>query len=216
MGHRHICATRPRPNVCAQREKKWWRLDSSWSQNDLRATNMERCVLSLVGPSPVLSCTASSTVLLLKAASVPLLLRLALLCCSSVLTFSLAAVPFVCGRSVLFSCDLRRGRRVSDQCWRKSLTQPCRKITSLTQLLETSHRTLQAHVEKRMQKLLLFIGRSVFTKRLCEYRFGFCRDAVLPKPWRSSFISRICDCCQSGCTGRACFTPNCLRVQASS
>ena len=30
-----------------------------------------------------------------------------------------------------------------------------------------------------------------------------CRGAVLRKPWRSSFISRICDCCHFSCAGRA-------------
>ena len=39
----------------------------------------------------------------------------------------------------------------------KSFPQPCRMITSLSQLLDTSHRTLLAHVAKRMQKLLLLI-----------------------------------------------------------
>ena len=40
----------------------------------------------------------------------------------------------------------------------KSFPQPCRKIAFLTQLLEISHRTLPAHVAKRMQKLLFLIG----------------------------------------------------------
>ena len=79
--------------------------------------------------------------------------------------------------------DLRRGRRGLNQCWRvcglkkmvhiadapilleknalnqfsNSFPQPCRKIMFLAQLLETSHRTLLAHVAKRMQKLLHLI-----------------------------------------------------------
>ena len=32
---------------------------------------------------------------------------------------------------------------------------------------------------------------------------GLCLGAVLRKPWRSSFISRISHCCSSGCIGHA-------------
>ena len=39
----------------------------------------------------------------------------------------------------------------------KTFPQPCQRIMFLTQLLQTSHRTLPAHVAKRMQKLLLLI-----------------------------------------------------------
>ena len=75
--------------------------------------------------------------------------------------------------------------------------------TSPTQLLEHSHRALRLHVTKRMPKPLLYIGRRAFAEILYEFGFGFCRDAVLRKPWRSSFINRVCDCCNRSCIGRA-------------
>ena len=43
-------------------------------------------------------------------------------------------------------------RKTLDQ-FSKSFLQNCGKVTFLTQLLETSHRTLPAHVAKRLQKL---------------------------------------------------------------
>ena len=73
-------------------------------------------------------------------------------------------------------------------------------ICSGTKKAQLHRNSLRVQVSS-WHSALRFHELAKFARGHCD--IGFCRGVVVRKTWRSSFINRHCDCCNSGCAGHA-------------